>query len=220
MHFGHPTEDFLTSLGFRFGPPGAIAGLPDGFTYSKLLERHHRLKCRELVGETAFGPILEGVVSQLLLGTFKYDAINNVRIEDEGSGGDYDVLAFAAPHLLYVECKSGRTLGFKNTLDRHDFLRPALTLILHDVTKQTLEEQSVKEVQRELTERARAADPNVAKMPAYAYPMHRVSDPERSYALYNTRRNLFIASGEDLEHAVRMTLRHFHQVVQQTSYWS
>jgi hypothetical protein len=219
MQFGHPTQDFLTSIGFHFSQPASLPGLPEGITYSQLLEKHHRIQCRQKVGEAAFGPILEGVIAQLLLGTFKYDAVQGIKIEDEGTGGDYDVLAFTPPHLIYVECKSGNTLGFKNIIARHELLKPALTLIVHDVSKVVLESNSLKEAQKELTKQAIANQPSLASIPTYIYPVTKISPEGRSYVLYHMTRNVFLTSGEDLEHAVRMTLRHFHQVVEQSSYW-
>ncbi len=220
MMFGHPTEDFLHSLGFRFKAVDAGPPAPAGLTFQQLLNRHHRIECRKREGADSFGPEFEETVAQLLVGTFRYDVLRRVQIEDEGTGGDYDLLAFSPPHLLYVECKSGEGLGFREIFNRHRFLAPALTLILHDVSKDRLRALVEQEVRPILTAHVKEGDPNVTKLQDYSYPVEEVSESGSAFVLIHTFRNIYLASGEDLERAVQRTLRHFHQVVQQTGYWS
>lgn len=218
--FGQPTSDFLRSIGFRFSSVASGVAAPAGYTFEKLLTRHHRIECRKTVGAEAFGPVFEEIIAQLLLGTFRYDILRKVKIEDEGTGGDYDLLAFNSPYLLYVECKSGNSFGFREVFERHQFLAPALTLILQDVSKDKLRELVKAEVQPVLTEHVKKGDPNIMKLPDYSYPIEELSKPGEAHLLMHTFRNIYLTSGEDVERSIQRSLRHFHQVVQQTGYWS
>jgi len=222
VQFGRPSINFLLSLGFKFKEQKRGASFPKGFTLENLQKRHYRIKCREDVGNAEFGPIFEHLVQQLLLSQFRFDVLSGVQIEDEGSGGDYDVLAFQAPHLHYIECKSGAKTGFENILKRHYFLRPALTLVLIDQTLQKTKTLIEGEISDALTKSAFERYPDLKKRkPHFRETAKLISDPGRSFSIYHTTRNVFIACPMDhLDETIRRVLRHFHQVVLQSSYYS
>lgn len=214
-----PPEQFLKSVGFDFESSCTYPAYPPGFEYDKLLNRHHRIECRKQIPSDKYGDIFEGIVFELLYKNFEYDLLRKVKIKDEGSGGDYDIIAFSSPYLLYVECKTSSNISFQNILNRHSFLCPGLTLILIDQPKVIVKEIINKEVQPALTQKAISEDMTLKQNPDFQYPIKIISDEKEAIILFHTHRNIFIASGEDLEKVIKRTLRYFHQVVQQTSYW-
>ena len=221
MFSGRPIEDFLKSLGFviSLNDRGGV-GVPHGYTIDQLIDsRHHRLKIRGQLGPEQYGLLFEKVVEQLLLGSFKFDVLRGVQFEDEGMGGDYDVLAFQSPHLHYIECKTTSDIKFKEIFARHKFLRPSLTLILVDRPKRDVADIVSGEINSFFIEDWKKRHPN-KKIDFTKYPIEQISDIEAGFTLYHMRRNVFIASGEDIDKAIRKTLRYFHQVVQQSSYIS
>lgn len=220
MLFGRPAEDFLKSLGFIFSLNNKRAAVvPSGYTIDQLItNRHHRLKCRENMSPEQYGLLFEKTVEQLLLSSFKFDVLRGVQFHDEGAGGDYDILAFQSPYLHYIECKTTNNIKFKEIFIRHKFLCPSLTLILIDRPKKDVAGVVYGEVEKELTRKAKEKDNNLAQRKDYKYPIELISDPKASFALYHTYRNIFIASGEDLDTVMRKALRYFHQIVLQSSY--
>jgi hypothetical protein len=145
------------------------------------------------------------------------------RIEGEGEGGDYDVLALNDAHeLFYFECKSGSVLkkaDFENFFKRHQFLRPAMSVMVFDETRSVVKEK-LRLMRQVLTDDARRGDPVVAQTPDYQYSDFKpIPAPDREYA-YHINRNLFFCSGEKISRAIAHCLRYYEGVVKQSSYWS
>lgn len=221
MLIGRPIKDFLYSIGFQFTESSLSIKMPEGYDIEQLINsRHHRIGCRDAVGYDNYGGVFEHVVCQLLMKCFRFDILQGVKIEDEGQGGDYDILAFQSPYLHYIECKTGRDIKFQEIFIRHGFLRPALTLILIDRPKKDLSDIVYNEVQPVLTKEAKKKDVNLAGNENFKFPINLISGSEEGLALYHTYRNIFIASGENLDKVIRKTLRYFHQEVLQSSYLS
>lgn len=221
MQFGRPIKDFLHSIGFQFTDTDSSPSIPEKYNLERLItKRHYRISCRGDVGGTKYGEIFEHVVYQLLMRRFRFDVLQRVKIENEGAGGDYDILAFQSPYLHYIECKTGKNIKFQEIIRRHQFLRPSLTLILIDRPKEDMPEIINKEIRPVLTTEAKKKDANLKWPDDFKYPVELISDTDEGIVLYHTYRNIFIASGEDLDRTIRKTLRYFHQVVSQSSYLS
>jgi hypothetical protein len=210
------TADFLSSLGFSICCDSEIIPLPDGFNSEQLRKnRFHRNECRKHVTPEVYGKIFEQVVQEVLISGFRFDVLRDVSIQDEGSGGDFDLLAFQSPHLHSVECKiSKRNIKFEHVLERHHFLRPSMTIVLIDQEAEQVKDIVSNEVQRVLTRYDRSQN---AALPAdYTHQVRLIWD--NGFRVYHATRNIFVASGEDLDRAIRRCLRYFHQWVSQTTY--
>lgn len=86
------------------------------------------------------GPTLEWYVADLCERELDGSAAWSVQLEGLGKGGDYDVLAWLAPTLLYVELKSSHQEQvsddeLKQFLNRSEQLMPDLTILLLDTQK-------------------------------------------------------------------------------------
>lgn len=85
-----------------------------------------------------FGPSLEHYVARLCEWDLRGTAAWGVQLEGlPHAGGDYDVLAWLSPALVYIECKSARTSDIsddelRHFLQRHVELAPDTTVLLVD----------------------------------------------------------------------------------------
>lgn len=91
-------------------------------------------------GINNIGPSLEWYVAQLCKQELCESAEWGVQLADIKVGGDYDVLAWLAPLLVYVELKSSRPSNIDesaiaNFLERGEELAPDLAIFLVDVDK-------------------------------------------------------------------------------------
>lgn len=82
------------------------------------------------------GPSLEHYVAQLFMYELRAHALWGVNLEGV-ENGDFDVVAWLPPTLVYVECKSGAPAGIdttdlRQTLRRTTDLAPDLTVVLVD----------------------------------------------------------------------------------------
>jgi hypothetical protein len=219
MLLGRPIVNFLTSIGFEFETTRMVHELSGDHTIDQLIHnRFFRNETRKTMPPDKYGILFEYIVEQMLQSRFTFDTLRDVKILGEGSGGDYDVLGFQSPHLIYLECKTGKSLDFANIFQRHSFLRPALTIILIDQEKEFVENRMIQEVQPYLSRRA--VRTHTALPETYKQPYEVITNDQRAYKVFATQRNVFLASGEDLQAAVHMCMRYFHQVVSQTSFYS
>lgn len=122
----------------------AIAGSSAG-DYLAFLAR---LQMLEREGESVrltreinnLGPSLEHYVAQLCIRELRGAAEWGVVLEGlPRAGGDYDVLAWLDPSLMYVECKSGRPSdidesSLREFLQRSEELAPELAVLLIDTS--------------------------------------------------------------------------------------
>jgi hypothetical protein len=147
----------------------------------------------------------------------------NYRIQREGAGGDYDVLALNdARELFYFECKSGSSVtkrDFRNFFWRYNFLRPAAAVVVFDETRTKVTEMLIR-MRQVLTEEEKRKNPGAADDPNFQFrDFNPIPSPEKAYA-FQTYRNLFFCSGEDIQRAVAHCLRYYEGVVKQQSYVS
>lgn len=122
----------------------SIAG-SSTLSYLLLLERLQMLERRD--GEVQvtravdnLGPSLEHYVAQLCIRELRGAAEWGVTLEElPRAGGDYDVLAWLDPSLVYIECKSGRPGSIEESEVREFFQRtvelsPDLAIFLVDTS--------------------------------------------------------------------------------------
>lgn len=221
MIIGRPAADFLKSIGFKFSTAESASSPHPGYSIDELIDsRHHRMTFRQQLGPTGYGVTFETIVEQLLLSRFNFDVLRGVKIEEEGTGGDYDLLAFQSPYLHYIECKTGQGKNFNEIFARHQFLAPSSTIIVSDESKEVVRRFVFEEVQPVLTAWSKEKDQNLAKREGYKYAIEEISPSGSSDVIFHTCRNIFVASGEELDRAFRRVLRYLHQVVFQSSYWA
>jgi hypothetical protein len=110
--------EFLQSFGL-----GTLTD--DGFTLTRLIDN--------------IGPSLEWYVAELCRREFSGSAAWGVKLEGLSAGGDYDVLAWLPPTLVYVEAKSASPehvseSELRHFLQRAEELAPEVALLLVDTS--------------------------------------------------------------------------------------
>ena len=85
----------------------------------------------------SFGPTLEWYVCEVLRREFLSPALFNVKLQNTRFGGDYDVIAIVAGHLVYIEVKSSPPRGVEHQaveafLGRLRDLEPAMAVLFVD----------------------------------------------------------------------------------------
>lgn len=89
--------------------------------------------------EIEFGENLEWYISEVFKREFYCTSDWGVHIVEAPSGGDYDILARAENHIIYVESKAKKASSVKeeeliNFLKRDEFLRPYISILFIDTT--------------------------------------------------------------------------------------
>jgi hypothetical protein len=102
-----------------------------------LLLREGNAFGRRPAGVDNIGPLLEWYVHHLCETELDGSAAWSVEVEDLAVGGDFDVLAWLAPALVYIEVKSGKAGNdtvreLQHFLQRYIELRPDIAVLLID----------------------------------------------------------------------------------------
>jgi hypothetical protein len=162
------------------------------------------------------GPSLEHYVAEICMRELKGAAEWGVTLEGlPRSGGDYDVLAWLDPSLLYVECKSGRLENITESqirefLQRSVELAPDLAVLLVDAGDNP-SNLVVNTVNRVLHEALRINDPShqpirlQSDYPGVYFGFHRI---------YVTNSKPWILT------QLRRCLQHYYAHVRGTARWS
>ena len=181
-----------------------------------------RKKQKEKMSIADYSSYFERLVGAVLLLEFKCPAICNVKIEGEGPGGDFDVLAINTnSELFYFECKTGndiRESDFKNFFERHNFLKPEVSVMVFDQSKSRVKSY-LSMMRSVVTKYNKTRDPNLARNKDWQCQNYKIIPEGREYA-YHMNRNFFFCSGENISKAITHVLRHYYGVVKQTSYYS
>jgi hypothetical protein len=144
-----------------------------------------------------------------------------VKLDDLQVGGDFDVLAWLEPALVYVEIKTARPNDvsdgeMRNFLQRDAELAPDLSILLVD-TADRLDP---------LVDRANAImTPLVARCSGITDPDWR-PDPPTLHAqpghfgiVYGWRRIYLVNAHPSIPTVLRRCLRHYHQRVRGAAFW-
>jgi hypothetical protein len=211
-------DTYLKQNGFRFIREKGHDSISEA---QGLYSYHKRIKYKKDNPEV-YPKLFELILKDLMINKFGFEAENGVKITDEGSGGDYDVLAVNhLNEMVYIECKTGKNIKKRDMEEfykRHLFLKPSLSIVVFDQAKKDVEKYLAL-MRSVLTDDSKRRDKTIAKMKEYQYPNYDIiPEPEREFA-YHMDRNLFFCSGEDIERAVAHCLRYFNGVVKQSSYW-
>jgi len=203
-------DKFLLQRGFEFRAAPKRFYMPN---YRELKSSTIRQQLKSSLGADMYGYEFEKYCASLAENELFWDTRLNVKLLNEGSGGDYDVLALsgASNDLIYIEAKTGHQLDeadFKNILKRHNFLRPAFTIIVVDLSKQYVR------AKRDDFINAVASDYQPAHSPAVAI------IKEGKSLIISAHRNIFLVSNEDIQQALSLCMRYYDGVIRQTSYYS
>ena len=154
------------------------------------------------------GPTLEWYVAELCKGELAGDAQWAVQLEELPVGGDFDVLGWLAPTLLYVELKSAAPSQvseseLRNFLQRDQELAPDMSVLLID----TDDEPGL----TALVERL-----NDVVMPLVGAPKSRPTFrpvPSHPGLIYGWRRIYIAGSQPSILTQLRRALQHYHASV-------
>ena len=214
-----PLDIHLRQRAFHYKSPDAVEQIPNFRSY---YSRHNRLQEKQRLGGE-YPHFFERFVAEVLRTDFSMSVGINYRIQREGEGGDFDVLALNdARELFYFECKSGSSVtkrDFQHFFRRYQFLRPAAAVIVFDETKANMTRLLVR-MRQALHDEEKRINPSVSTDPNFENPdLTPIPSADREYA-FHIRRNLFFCSGENIERAIAHCLRYYDGVVKQTSYLS
>lgn len=204
-------DKFLIQRGYKFKSAPQSTLLP---AYRELNSLDSRIKRRRV--DASYPQTFEKYVESVAAYEFELDTRLNVKLLDESTGGDYDVLALnSANDLIYFEAKTGDVgkSDLKNFYERHDFLRPAASILVLDHGKNILKPK-LELMRQALTDHLRRADPSSPEAPTFSA----IPSELKEYA-YHMSRNLYFVSGENVYRGVAHCLRHLDGVVKQTSYF-
>jgi len=207
----------LQQRAYTFQSP-PIQRIPD---YRQFYRRHARLQQRDRLGQE-YGHFFERFVGDVLRYDFGMTVGINYRIQREGQGGDYDVLALNdARELFYFECKSGANVtkrDFQNFYRRHKFLHPAAGIVVFDEPKASMLSM-ITRMRQVLIDEEKIVNPAAFRDPNFQYSNFApIPSTDRDYS-YHIRRNLFFISGEDIPRGIAHCIRYYDAVVKQSSYW-
>jgi hypothetical protein len=200
-------DKFLLQRGFQFKSAPAGVFMPH---YRSLSSVNARQKLRKEMGADKYGQEFEKLCASVAKNELYWEVRMNVKLLSEGTGGDYDVLALsdASNDLIYIEAKTGNNLNhsdFKNIIGRHNFLRPAFTIIAVDLSKKYTESK-INDFLLEV-----ASDYEEGHVPAFD-----VLKGSKSKIVIS-HRNIFITSNEDLRQAFAFCMRYYDGVIRQTA---
>jgi hypothetical protein len=211
-------EAYLKQNGFKFAKNGdvhSVSKLQGFYDYHKRIE--YKKKNIE-----SYPQFFELLVKEIMISEFGFNAESGIKIIDEGSGGDFDVLAINnANELVYLECKTGQNIkekDMKEFYSRHLFLKPDISIVVFDQPKKNVYKYLAL-MRTVLTKYAKSIDRTIAKQDDYQYPEHKIIPEEEKEFAYHMNRNLFFCSGENIVRGITHCLRHYNGVVKQTSYW-
>lgn len=133
-------EQYLKQNGYKFKSEDefpSVARLQDQYNFHKRIELKKKIE--------NYPRYFELLVKELMVSEFDFSALSNVKIQNEGNGGDFDVLAInSTGELVYLECKTGTRVTqktFRDFYTRHLFLRPSLSIIVFDQQKSWVKEK-------------------------------------------------------------------------------
>ena len=208
----------LRQRAYSFKSPD-VKQIPNVLSY---YSRHNRLQEKQRLG-VEYPHFFERFVAEVLRADFSMSVGINYRIQREGEGGDFDVLALNdARELFYFECKSGSSVkkrDFQHFFRRYQFLRPAAAVMVFDETKANMARLLIR-MRQVLLDEERRINPSVSTDPNFEYPdFTPIPSADRVYA-FHIRRNLFFCSGENIGRAIAHCLRYYDGIVKQSSYLS
>jgi hypothetical protein len=176
--------------------------------------------------EQIYADCFELFIQDLLIQEFGFSASSNIKIKNEGNGGDYDVIAVSElREIIYFECKTGRNIKEKDFIEfynRHKFLKPDLSILVFDIDKKEVK-KLLALMRNILTNEEKRKEKNYKNRylkEDYIYPNYEIIPEKDKEFAYHMNRNLFFCSGEKIIRAIRYCLRFYRGVVNQGSYWS
>ncbi|MFN3476999.1 MAG: hypothetical protein ACK4Z6_05540 [Candidatus Methylomirabilales bacterium] len=121
----------------RFCSPDVVQEYLDFLLKGGIIERQNTSFRLVAKGVRSFGETLEWFVAQVFRREFKAPAFWGIRLQEVGTGGDYDVLALVEGRLVYVEVKSSPPKHIEQEevdafWDRVQALFPSLAIFLVD----------------------------------------------------------------------------------------
>jgi hypothetical protein len=192
--------EFLESLDV-----GALAG--DAFTVTRPVNN--------------IGPTLEWYVAELCRRELSGSAAWGVKLEGLSAGGDYDVLAWLPPTLVYVETKSASPdhvteSELRHFLQRADELAPEVALLLVDTSTRMddLVARLFELMLPPMRESSGVGDPTWRPDRPFVRPV-----PEYPGISYGYRRIYLSNSEPSIRTQMQRAVRHYHAVVKGASFW-
>lgn len=183
-----------------------VTQLPEGLLLTRSVDNiGPTLECfvadicrRELAGSSEWGVVLEGLPS----------------------GGDFDVLAWLPPLLVYIECKSSRPseIGAEELrafLQRHQELSPDLTILLVDT------DSSVQSIAEKLTDVVTPVLRKLDGQPSAWRPSEPVLKPSQTFrtVFYGWPGISLINTRPSITTQLRRCLQHYHAKVKGTAFF-
>lgn len=167
------------------------------------------------------GPTLEWYVADLCQRELRGDAAWSVKLEGLPTGGDFDVLAWLAPTLVYIELKSAPPSGITDSelrhfLQRSQELKPELSILLIDT------DDSIDPLVRRTND---LVTPLIKRSSGILEPDWQPAQPfirpqaQFDGVGYGLRRNYFVNSRPKILTKIRRCLQHFHARVKETGFW-
>lgn len=158
------------------------------------------------------GPTLEWYVADLCERELDGSAAWSVQLKGLGKGGDYDVLAWLAPTLLYVELKSSHQKQvsddeLKQFLNRSEQLMPDMAILLLDTQEDLapLLTRLEAAMRPALLASVGPVDPSMLVDFPFVRPLQ--SEPSIAYGCYHT---YVVNAKPSILTQLRRCLRHYH----------
>jgi hypothetical protein len=183
-------DTYLKQNGFRF----MLNKDRDSISKAQRLYNYHKRIEYKRDNPESYPKLFEVILKSIMIDKFEFEAENGVKITNEGSGGDYDVLAVNnLNELVYVECKTGKNIkqsDMEEFYKRHLFLKPSFSIVVFDQNKKNID-RYLALMRAVLTDYSKRRDKTIAKVKEYQYPNYDIiPDPKREFA-YHMNRNLF-----------------------------
>lgn len=209
-------KKYLKSLGYKiiFRNDNELIN-----NFERMKSYEYRLKLRTLDN---YPVEFEKFILKLIKNEFELECLGNVKILNEGLGGDYDVLAFTSSlELIYLECKTGKNISkkeIKRFYDRHLFLKPSFSVLVIDQKKQCTKEAMLM-LRDVLTEWVKTKDNVLNEKKDYKFPSYEIIPENNKEYAYHIDKNLFAISGKNLIRGISYCFRYYNNIVKQSSYW-
>lgn len=209
---------FLRQRGYQFEPQKErscpIANIKE------LNSKHHRIAARKSLGGK-YASFFEILIYEIAKKEFNMTVGLNYKIENEGPGGDYDVLALdSAQRLIYFECKTGSEISkdeLRNFYKRHLFLKPALSIVVFDGKSDVIKKALVAmgEIITKKSEKSARASTEVCR---YCYSEYKTIPSRQNTFAYYMDRNLFFISDKDITRGIRHSIRYLDGAISRDGY--